>query len=201
MDFKIIGFTGKAGSGKDTAVDYLVTRHGFVKHGFSSALYEEVSTAFGVTTERLKERATKEVMQDWLTLRTCSDKAFVEMILASKEKDLDTWCSPRYVLQRWGTEYRRVQDDRYWIMQMDSFADRAASYGKPGIAVPDCRFENEARWVLGQGGVVVRISRPGITPVAEHSSEAELPSVLVDFSILNTGSVEDLHETLSLVLP
>ncbi len=37
---KIVGIAGKAGSGKDTVADYLVTMHGFTKVSFASTLKE-----------------------------------------------------------------------------------------------------------------------------------------------------------------
>lgn len=192
---KIIAFTGKAGVGKDTAADHLVAKRGFVKRGFADPLYEEVAHAFGVTVERLRARATKETMVDWLTLRTCNEPKFVAMILDSTEKELDTWCSPRYVLQKWGTEYRRGQSDSYWIERMAVFSQLASGFG---IAVPDCRFENEASFVKRMGGTIIRIIRD-VPGVAEHASESGLPDGLLDFTIM-PGDIKGLHVALDMTL-
>lgn len=193
---KIIAFTGKAGVGKDTAADHLVANHGFVKRGFADPLYEEVAKAFGVSVQRLKERETKEIMLDWLTLRTCNEPAFVEMILASKEKELDTWCSPRYVLQKWGTEYRRGQSDSYWIGRMAVFTQLARC---DGIAIPDCRFDNEARFVKRMDGTIVRIIRD-VPGVASHPSESGLPESIVDFTIMTPNDIEYVRKALDAIL-
>lgn len=192
---KIIAFTGKAGVGKDTAADHLVAKHGFVKRGFADPLYEEVAAAFGVTVKRLKARATKETMVDWLTLRTCYEPTFVAMILNSHEKELDTWCSPRYVLQKWGTEYRRGQSDSYWIERMAMFSQLA----RFGIAVPDCRFENEASFVKRMGGTIIRIIRD-VPGVAEHPSESGFPESLVDFTIMPPNDIERARVALDVVM-
>lgn len=193
---KIVAFTGKAGVGKDTAADHLVANHGFVKRGFADPLYEEVAHAFGVNVPRLRARPTKETMVDWLTLRMCNEPAFVEMILASKEKELDTWCSPRYVLQKWGTEYRRSKSDTYWIERMAVFSQLARGFG---IAVPDCRFENEANFVKRMGGTIVRIIRD-VPGVAGHPSESGFPESLVDFTIMPPNDIESARKALDVVL-
>lgn len=195
---KIIAFTGKAGVGKDTAADHLVAKHGFVKRGFADPLYEEVAYAFGVTVERLKARDTKETMVDWLTLRTCYEPTFVAMILNSHEKELDTWCSPRYVLQKWGTEYRRGQSDRYWLERMASFRV-GEHYESRDIAIPDCRFENEAQWVKDNGGTIVRILRD-VPSVEGHQSESGISEPLLDFTLMPANDIKSLHVALDATL-
>jgi hypothetical protein len=202
---KIIAFTGKAGVGKDTAADHLVEKHGFVKRGFADPLYEEVAHAFGVTVERLRDRSTKETMVDWLSLRACYEPKFVAMILDSDEKELDTWCSPRYVLQKWGTEYRRGMSNAYWIDKMTDFSwshQEAFPYRTHvglGIAIPDCRFENEAQWVKRAGGIIVRIIRD-VPGVAGHPSESGFPESLVDFTIMPPNDIESARKALDAVL-
>lgn len=60
------------------------------------------------------------------------------------------------LLQTMGTEvFRRIDPDK-WVRVLDWQLQEE----KPSIAViADCRFENEAKWIRSQSGVLVRIKR------------------------------------------
>lgn len=185
----IIALHGKAGCGKDTFADHLVEKYGFVKRGFADPLYEEVAHAFDVTVGWLRDRSRKELPQRELALALCKDNEFAELMLETHAARFEESRSPRWVLQHWGTEYRRAQSLTYWVDQMGAFAKRA----RVGVAIPDCRFENEAAWTKQNEGRVINIVRPGVADVAAHSSEARLPLRLIDWVIDNTGTIEDLQ--------
>ena len=116
----LIGLSGPAGVGKDTVADYLVETHGFTKFSFSDALYREVSEAFGISIEELQRRETKEKLHDKLIETRCKDAEFVKFMRSAPDENISTYVwprsfSPRWVLQRWGTDYRRAQDPDYWV--------------------------------------------------------------------------------------
>jgi len=195
----LIGVHGKAGAGKDTIADYLATKHGFVRRGFADPLYEEVSHAFRVPIDWLKDRSIKELPQAELRLSRCYDGEF-QALMVSKGQSASSDQSPRQILQWWGTEYRRAQREDYWILQMAEFCRYTlaklpdGSYGVPErVAIPDCRFENEARWICGQGGQVVEVVRPGAPGVAAHKSEDRLPADLITTTLNNDGGLDDLY--------
>src|SRR3546814_17430658 len=65
---------------------------------------------------------------------------------------------PRWVLQVWGTNYRRVHyGEDYWILQTGEWLADQRSRGypehRPNFFV-ECgtRFENERAWITGFGG-------------------------------------------------
>lgn len=133
---QIIGLHGAAGAGKDTVADYLVSQYGFVRFGFADALYDEVSAAFGVSHEELRNRETKELPNPKLTLNKCRDREFAKIaegIPPSSPPMYDSIdfrdypLSPRWVLQVWGTEYRRGQDPQYWMNKADMWVE---AYGR-----------------------------------------------------------------------
>lgn len=200
---RIIALHGKAGAGKDTFADRLVEKYGFVKRGFADPLYEEVAQAFGVTVEWLRDRTRKEVPQQELALEYCKDGDFA-CAMAGEWDDFHETRSPRWVLQKWGTEYRRGQSDAYWLARMAVFAGLHTSqelggikyeYRGPvqGIVIPDCRFENEAQWVKEHGGTIIEIRRSNLPPVAAHASEAGVPSELIDCTFYNDWVIPALH--------
>jgi hypothetical protein len=59
--------------------------------------------------------------------------------------------------------------------------------------VPDVRFLNEVSALRGQNAVLVRIIRPGTGPINGHVSEIAIDSVRTEYTIVNDGSIEDLH--------
>lgn len=187
---RIIALHGKAGAGKDTFADRLVEKHGFVKRGFADPLYEEVAAAFDVGVGWLRDRQRKESPQDLLRVARCRDKAFRQLMEALGEGLLEMR-SPRWVLQKWGTEYRRGQNDRHWLMRMNAFIWQFEQC--PDIVIPDCRFENEAQWVKENGGLIAEIKRSGLPPVAAHSSEAGAPTDLIDRTFYNDWHIAGLH--------
>lgn len=192
---RLIALTGKAGAGKDTFADRLVDRHGFVKRGFADPLYEEVASAFGVSVHWLRDRTRKEAPQVELALRWCENAAFSCLMSVLGHKDDTAPRSPRFVLQHWGTEFRRAESETYWLNEMARYlsslyqSDRDAK----GVVFPDCRFLNEGHWVCANGGAIVRIVRPGVAAVNAHVSEIPLPDEMIERTVHNHGSISYLH--------
>ena len=161
---KIIAFTGVAGSGKSTAAQYLVERHGFERVRFAGRL-KDMMRALGLS-EREIEGDLKE--------KPCA-------LLAGK--------TPRYAMQTIGTEWGRdIIDHDLWVRV---WADRVAKLpaGKP-VVVDDCRFPNEAATVRALGGNIVRIMRPGAGTSSAHLSETHTHEMRPDITLRNDASLE-----------
>lgn len=226
----LVGLLGAKGSGKDTAARYLIEGlsangspvAGFRRIGFADALYLEVARAFGVTVEFLSNRDTKETPLRELALENCSDLAFIETVAllegvqlgAVGEQRNDTARmflakprSPRFVLQTWGTEYRRRGArgcDSYWLDQVTTVVDASP---KTHFVVTDVRFENEAQFIERAGGLLVRVRRPALearealeraaSGTAAHPSETALLHRTVHAEILNEeGNPDSLRQGL-----
>lgn len=62
------------------------------------------------------------------------------------------------------------------------------------VVITDCRFANEAQWVLNwPTGIVIWINRPGIGPVNGHPSESADVKAMATFTIDNDGDPEQLQ--------
>jgi hypothetical protein len=97
----------------------------------------------------------------------------------------------RRTLMRLGTEaVRGVLGQDVWV----ETADRRIGPDER-IVFTDIRFDNEATYVRRNGGMVVRIVRPGKDGDA-HASEQGISGHLVDAEIVNCRSVEELHSAL-----
>jgi hypothetical protein len=106
------------------------------------------------------------------------------------EKDADG----RRLLQELGMIGRRYSQN-VWIRHV---AWRIMSKGPP-IVFTDVRFQNEADFVREQGGIVVRIVRPGQI-AGNHESELNQSEVAADIEIVNDGTVEDLHNKIRAII-
>lgn len=209
---KLIGLAGPARVGKDTVADYLVEERGFVKFSFSDALYEEVSNAFDVPVDALQRADLKECATQWLALYRCDN---IEAINAMIEDDDDRTyflnCprSPRWVLQRWGTAYRRAQDPDYWIKKAGLFIDeylKAVAAGDikdpGGLVNTSVRFPNEQQFIRERGGEVWHIYRRDAERqhLNTYESERRLLVLEGDKELYNNSTVERLRTATALFL-
>lgn len=170
---RVIGLTGLAGSGKST-VAALLRMRGYQEYAFADALREEVDASlqypFSLTEIPL------DVRNAWMALR--SGEVFRK----------PTSPDARLVLQWWGTEYRRAQDENYWVNKLEGEL-RPLRHTK--LVISDARFINEIDLVWRLRGVVWNIRRPGAAKTApEHKSENEC--LAADTAIYNDGLIGDL---------
>ena len=168
MTRRIIGFTGPAGAGKDLAASMVP---GACRIAFADPIYQGLSAMLGIPEGVLRNRTEKE------------------------NPIVGIGASPRQLLQTLGTEWGRqmVRED-IWLRVAFWRWEQLAAGGVSLIVVPDVRFSNEARLIRENGGEVWMIHRPGVEPVAAHSSEAGLPLKLIDRLIVNDGTVDQLRE-------
>lgn len=160
---KLIGITGKAGAGKDTAAAAMVD-HGYQIVSFADPIKEAINTMMGWNMSQWSNREWKETPQPPLGV------------------------SPRFLATTLGTEWgRQIVDSDMWVKLA---IDRAGSY--PTI-IPDVRFDNEAKMIKNAGGIVIEIVRPNNPyPAVNHSSENGVSPEYVDHQIVNDGDVGDL---------
>lgn len=174
---QLVGITGRAGAGKDTIADYLVSQHGFTKLSFAAVLKTMMHAA------GFPEPANRE----------------------DKEKPIDgfsfTW---REAAQKLGTEWGRALDQDLWVKVMERHLQNAANLyaATPNHArfvFSDVRFENEAAMIRRLGGKMLFVHgrAADLGANAAHASEAGIelhPNV--DLTIDNSG---DLNWTRVLV--
>jgi hypothetical protein len=170
----IIGLCGPAGAGKSTVADILCGDGRGVTIPLADPLYKALSAMFGIPEAALVDRGKKEQTIDWIGQ------------------------SPRRLLQTLGTEWgRQVIGDDIWARICLRRAAISLGAGFKVVAVPDVRFDNEAAAIREAGGKIVRIVRPSGCVTSEamrHSSEAGISDDLIDATIVNGGSMDELVE-------
>jgi hypothetical protein len=125
---------------------------------------------------------------------------------------LDVWCSPRQVLQWWGTEYRRKQDPEYWIKKAEltvraylALAKDDPDTHRGGLVNCSVRFPNERTFIEMFNGEVWHVQRPNwgdALPASQraHIAEQGLPVLSRDKVVLNNGTIEQLGTAANLLL-
>ena len=208
----IIALCGLAGAGKDTVADTLVTHAGFSKIAFADALRLEVAGAFNLGDQLciLTDRATKEEPTNALRLSRCNAIKFVFRMhdLASREQpdfDYDEWAatprSPRWIMQQWGTEYRRHQEGNYWTNRVAMRILSAETTANNRWVITDCRFANEALAIRRIGGELWQVQRQNHASVeGGHASQNDGSNFGPDCALLNGSTIIDLmHSTLRML--
>ena len=176
----IIGFSGPANSGKDTAAA-CIARTEFRADGCDRAIV----TAFA--------RPLKLGIIEMFDL---DGDAFIDR--KSKERPIpEIGKSPRELAQIIGTEIVRAIHPNAWIISMDrrlsNLQDKVLEIST--LLITDVRFENEAAWVREKGGTIVHIARPFIArwEPKGHESERGIERNPGDYTIINEGTLEEFE--------
>ena len=171
----IIGLSGYARSGKDTAADHLVAEYGFTRYSFAAPMKEAMY--------RLNPIVSSDAIGSFRY------QNLVDVYGLDDAKD--SYPEIRRLLQVFGTEVgREMFGQNFWV---DLALNRAK---EDKVVISDVRFKNEAEGIKAAGGQVWRINRLGIGPVTNHASEIDLDDYQFDNVIDNNYSVQDLNSVI-----
>lgn len=164
----IIAFTGKRGSGKDTAAEVL-TDIGYVNVKFAGALKAMLKTL-------LEYAGADEDMADRM----------IEGDLKETPTDFLGGNTPRHAMQSLGVAFgRECMGDNFWVDILDK---KIQALDK--VVVTDVRFENELELIRKHGGLSLRIERKTADEVVDgHSSETGVDSLDVDMAVSNNRNI------------
>ncbi len=166
----LIGLTGKAGAGKDTAARHLAHAHGYRIASFATPLRRMLGALLGYVGQR----------SEWMHER------------ALKEQPVPgIGHSYRTLAQTLGTEWgRECLGQDIWLELM---AGHMAVHPSERWVITDVRFANELAFVQRHDGVCWLLQRDDAAAVRGHVSEAGLGMDGVHAVLPNNGSVEELH--------
>lgn len=229
----IVGFSGFAGSGKSTAALFLEQR-GFASISLADPLKRICKEVYQFSKEQLwgpsefrdapdrrylRERHSRH---DWEE-RSGEGRLLWRCLRCGQEENTatcDVFLTPRFAIQRLGTEWGRGCYINTWVEKAIRDAQAVLSFGgsrfrydpelglvpressQPrhcGVSIPDVRMQNELDALKGLGAPVYRVVRPTSSrkgQTSEHESESgQLLIPDEDFSqvVLNNGSVSALH--------
>ena len=170
MNNKVVGLVGKLQSGKTTAANMVINYYNLknydsvYKYSFADLLKLMILNAGICTVEELWEKKTE---------------------------------FSRMMMQKIGTEIIRKQvSNDFWVHKMKEKLSNEHIKNSL-IIIDDVRFLNEANLINSFDGTLIRIRRPSLERNKNenlHLSETEQDGILVDYDILNDGSLDDLQK-------
>ena len=167
---QIIGLCGRATAGKDATAAMLAECFGYQIYGWADPMYKFALWA----NPRI-----------WLWRRL---RYYVDNLGWTAAKRIP---AIRQYLQSLGTEGgRECLDEDVWVMI--GAKKIQAMLPKGPVVITNCRYANEAEWVISQGGVIVKVTRPGVEACNGHSSEAGEADSFAKYELINDGTLVDL---------
>jgi len=175
----VIGISGKARSGKDTTANFLRDKYGFVVVHFADALYKEAQEVYKYCTpvdgDHNIEEYTGVRLENGDVVPVPASFHSSLLREGMKQKDGN-------FLQWWGTIRRNHFNRDYWVERVEDTLANLEAEGVQNVVVADVRLLNEANFIKGVGGQLLRVMRYGpdgamfIDPSRDpkHESEVEL---------------------------
>lgn len=175
---KIIGITGKMGSGKSTLIECLydvqqsneirILKFAAPLYDMQHMLYNRISSVYKKPEGFIKDRK----LLQWL----------------GTDWGRDTISSTLWT-DLWKTQVANIE-----------FSERA-NYKTHLIVSDDVRFDNEAEVIKSLGGIVIEIRSDKVseridTSGSSHKSEAGIDYKYIDAIIENNGTIQDLKDSL-----
>lgn len=167
----VVALAGRAGAGKSTLAEILVREHGYTRLRFAGPL-KDMLRVLGLTDAELDGPLKNE---------PCAR-------LGGR--------TPRHAMQTLGTEWGRqmITPDLWcsaWARQARDCLGRGGR-----VVCDDYRFPLEEGTVLAAvGALVVKVERPGL-PCGDHVSERLVDAIVPHATVVNDGSVDELHRRL-----
>jgi hypothetical protein len=165
-----IAICGKPGSGKTTIAKALVERlEGGIHMSFANGVRVEAAWALaGAVSVGAADRVAYAA------------ERYLEAMMDPATKD-----QYRHLLQVWGTEFRRKENDNYWVHVLEAALE---FYPERPVVIDDCRFPNEYSLLKSYGFTFVVLDDGETTreqgeTEAAHESEQHWPHFSFDFNL------------------
>lgn len=175
---RIIGLTGKAGVGKTTLAQYMVTHTAAHLESFSTPLKKALAEMTGLPLSIFYDAQEKEQLVDWIGK------------------------TPRQMMQLFGTQFvRNMIHLDFWILRMKQTLMAPLPAGCLFTVIDDIRFDNEADLIRDMGGVVIHLRRDfNSACTGETGHISECPIVMdpndVIFHLPNYDDMEKYAESM-----
>lgn len=198
----ILGFAGKAATGKTTAAKHMaplldkecrivpmamVLRDEVEAFLRAIGADDAVPLVYGCQDDKVR---VFYVHQPRALAQCPKWTHFIAENMEIQDRPGQTAVTVRRILQWWGTEYRRAQDADYWTKAWGRKVEQF-DLENMHVLVDDVRFMNELNVIREHGGLIVKIERPGFDGANNHASETSLDDYRHwDKVLLNDGTLD-----------
>ena len=170
-----IGITGQMQNGKDTVANMI----------------KEMVSDFEIThfADPLKEICINYLGLSYEDVYTSEGKA----------KYNDFWgMTNREILQKMGTEaFRKGFKSDVWVKLME------LKLKNSNYIIPDVRFDDEAKVILDNDGIIINVIRPFVNNSLKdlsHESEKGVSKELITYTVINDSDLDSLKEKVKNIL-
>jgi hypothetical protein len=180
----IIGILGRKGAGKDTIADHMIKNYKFQKLVLAQPLKDACKVLFNFNDEQLYGNLKETIDPNW-------------------------GVSPRQVLQYVGTDIFRKDITRiipdinsnFWVNLMSTkYKQMKENDPNIRVVVSDVRFENEINEIHKLNGIIIKVTRPGMSNNDMHDSERLIDNLHGDYEIQNDSGIEELYNKINNIL-
>jgi hypothetical protein len=201
----LIGVNGFAGSGKDTIgliVQYIFSMD---KQGAS---IEQVCADPESHAWWLEEQSGWEVRKfagklkdiashlTGIEIENFEDQEFKKTLLGPEWNNMTV----REFLQKLGTDaLRDGLHPNTWVNALMADYKETDEYS-PDWIITDVRFPNEAQAIKDNGGIMIRVDKPGVEAINNHPSETSLNDWKFDYKVVNISDIYTLKTTIENIL-
>jgi hypothetical protein len=218
----IIGISGYSGVGKDTVGTIIQ----YVNCENPQTSIEKMCTNYSEYEYWLDEQSGWEIrkfagkLKDIASHLTGLDvEDFEDQDFKKTNLGLEWWTTcdeglqpmtVRDFLQKLGTDaLRNGLHDNVWVnaLMADYTPEWTTDEGAhdpvqkfPNWIITDVRFPNEAKAIKDKGGIIIRVDRPGVSPINAHPSEIGLDGWNFDYKIANVSDIFSLKQTVEEIL-
>ena len=183
LKLRLVGLHGFRGCGKDTISEHLVQTYSNCKRiSFGDMLRDELSQVFDIEYSALFDRS-KDYEYSQVTWAYFNER-IRKLYGRSYGKEFLTY---RQLMQIYGTDYRRYEDQNYWLNKWRDEVNRTPE--DMCIIAPDVRFANEAEPFM-EHGLLIRINDALPREAPPHPSDMLLPMRHND---VDGKGIQDVH--------
>lgn len=210
----LIGLLGNTGSGKDTASEYLVQKHGFYNLALADPIKIYCQWVFGWSATQLwgpseerntidktmgiSPRVALQSLGDWA--REYKENCYIDAALRRVD----------------AVQYSKLKDDFLFAeLPLSVLLKRCSNQGCTlgtarieRVVISDVRFKNEIEGIKAEGGKIIKLYRPKDNDNVDqdflkHISETEqqcIDSTLIDYEVKNWGTKTYLYNKLDTII-
>ncbi|MFA6102201.1 MAG: hypothetical protein WCV67_03005 [Victivallaceae bacterium] len=180
---RMIGLTGRAGSGKDTAGALI---REWIARDFSGQFNGYRAMVYGIA----------DPLRDALT-------CFIRRAVPREEKEIVNpvlGISPREFMQKSGDFFRQMMGEDILLRLL---GQRIREHRHTIYIITDVRLDIEAAFIREHGGIIIAIQRDAAGldgAVSQHRTEQGVSPSLVNYMISNNGGMDELCRQIDLMM-
>lgn len=186
LNMKLIGICGEIGSGKSLIATYLKDALEFNEYAFANPL-KDIAIAMGF--EKKEVWGTQEQKMAINKYWGISAREFLQKFGTEIGRNLLPKIIPDMYMGNSGSPWIRLFEI-HWKSLIEYKGENAK------LVVSDVRFEDEAKTIKQNGGIIIRLIRQNKKSggVHNHSSETSMKTINADYIIYNNGTKKELFE-------